>query len=68
VVPEGPDVVPERTFVEVRNITPDHEVVDLTGIEAAAPTAHRNGSTPHGDGSGTRTQEPEMLPSPDPKA
>jgi MFS family permease len=65
-------VVPERTVVEVRYITPDEEVVDLTGIDALAQPARRNGSTPHPGGPEHvdvgRVPEPEMLPSSDPRA
>jgi MFS family permease len=69
---EVPIVLPERTVVEVRNITPDEQVVDLTGIELIALARHRNGSSPdpepadHEDAA--RVQEPEMLPSSDPRA
>jgi hypothetical protein len=68
---EDPVAVPERTVVAVRYITPDEEVVDLTVIEPA-PAARRNGSTPHPEAAGPAdagpVQEPEMLPSSDPRA
>jgi MFS family permease len=64
---------PERTVVEVRNITPDGELVDLTRVEVVVPEPSGNGSGAAHDPqvaepAEERADEPRMLPSIDPRA
>ncbi len=72
---EAPEVAPapERTVVEVRNITPDAELVDLTAVEIVALGPSGNGSGAGHDDHDPEfaeelVSEPRVLPSTDPRA